>query len=77
MAKRKAFLKCHWKAHQGQFLEKIRLEIAGTKLEDRVHTKMYNSKIWKHFKTLYIEMFQNQVEFKCCVCSSFHYKKHS
>lgn len=30
---------------------------------------MHNSKVWKHFKTLDIEMFQNKVEFKCWVCS--------
>lgn len=41
--------------------------LSGTKLEIRVHRKMYNSKIWKHFKTLYIEIFQNKVEFKCWV----------
>ena len=40
-----------------------------TKLEGRVQTKIYNSKIWKHFKTLYIEMFQNKVEVKRWVCS--------
>lgn len=50
--------------------------LSGTKLERRVHTRMYNSKIRKHFKMLYIEIFQNKVEFKCWVCSfSCHYKK--
>lgn len=50
--------------------------LSGTKLERRVHTRMYNSKIWKHFKMLYIEIFRNKVEFKCRVCSfSCHYKR--
>lgn len=35
--------------------------------EGRFYTKMYSSKIWKHFKTLCIEMFQNKVEFKCWI----------
>lgn len=52
----KGFLKCHWKVHQAKFLEKRRLEI-------RVHTEMYNSEIWKHYKTLHIEMFPKEVEF--------------
>lgn len=46
-------------------MEKIRLEIFSNNWRGRASAKMYNSKIWKHFKTLCIEIFQNKVEFKC------------